>query len=253
VGNCNEVNGCYATDAYARINGIGALTVTHGVGALSAINGIAGAYSEHVPVILICGSLPLRAIQRGDLMHHTLADREKGNFYRMFEEVTVAQSRLSPDNAAAEIDRLILTAWRRKLPVYMEVPSDISYLEIDVPDGALQLEMPASDQESLKACTEMILKRLNAAKSPAFLLDMDAIRFGVSEQVMELAERFHMKVATLNCAKGAVPEGSPQFIGTYGGLASAPATREAIEASDCLLTIGYRRVETTSGFFTDKL
>jgi hypothetical protein len=79
-GNTNDLNASYATDAYARINGIGGLIVTHGVGALSAINGIAGAYSEHVPVILISGSLPLRAIQRGDLMHHTLADREKREF-----------------------------------------------------------------------------------------------------------------------------------------------------------------------------
>jgi indolepyruvate decarboxylase len=70
---------------------------------------------------------------------------------------------------------------------------------------------------------------------------------------MELAERFRMQVATLNCAKGAVPENSPQFVGTYAGMASSPATREAIEGSDCLLTVGYRRVETTSGFFTDKL
>jgi indolepyruvate decarboxylase len=52
----------------------GALMVTYRVGALSAINGIAGAYSEHVPVICICGSIPRRAIQRGDLMHHTLTD-----------------------------------------------------------------------------------------------------------------------------------------------------------------------------------
>jgi len=253
IGNCNELNASYATDAYARINGFGALAVTYGVGALSAINGIAGAYSEHVPVIMICGSLPLRAIQRGDLMHHTLADREKGNFYRMFAEVTAAQARLTPENAVAEIDRLILTAWRRKLPVYLELPSDISYLEIEVPELPLKLEMVPSEQESLKACTGMILERLNAAKSPAFLLDLDAIRFGVSGQIMELAERFQVQVATLNCAKGAVPESSPRFVGTYAGIASSPATREAIEGSDCLLTVGYRRVETTVGFFTDKL
>src|SRR5215468_3980684 len=215
VGNCNELNASYATDAYARINGIGALIVTHGVGALSAINGIAGAYSEHVPVILICGSLPLRAVQRGDLMHHTLADREKGNFSRMFTEVTAAQARLTPDNAVAEIDRLILTAWRRKLPVYLELPSDISYLEIEAPDSPLTLKMVASEQESLKACTDMILERLKAAKSPAFVLDLDAIRFGLSGSIIELAERFHMQVATLNCAKGAVPESSAQFVGTY--------------------------------------
>src|SRR5215471_13934476 len=167
VGNCNEPNASYATDAYARINGIGALIVTHGVGALSAINGIAGVYSEHVPVILISGSLPLRAIQRGDLMHHTLADREKGNFCRMFAEVTCTQARLTPENAVAEIDRLILTAWRRKRPVYLELPSDIPYFEIEVPDSPLKLEMAPSETESLKACTETILQRVHGAKSPA--------------------------------------------------------------------------------------
>ncbi len=138
IGNCNELNGSYATDAYARINGLGAMVVTHGVGALSAINGIAGAYAEHVPVILISGSLPLRAVQQGALMHHTLCDREKGNFCRMFAEVTAAQAQLTPENAAAEIDRLILTAWRRKLPVFLELPSDISYLEIEAPERPLE-------------------------------------------------------------------------------------------------------------------
>src|SRR5262249_53135930 len=153
----------------------------------------------------------------------------------------------------AEIDRLILTAWRRKLPVYMELPSDIGYLEIEVPEGAFKLEMVPSEKESLKASTEMIVERLKAAKKPAVLLDLDTTRFNVSGRVMELAERFNMQIATLNCAKGAVPESSPQFVGTYAGVASAPTTREAIEGSDCLLTVGYRRVETTVGFFTDKL
>jgi len=254
IGNCNELNASYATDGYARINGLGAMIVTHGVGTLSAVNGIAGAYSEHVPVILISGSLPLRAVQRGDLMHHTLIDPEKGNLCRMFAEITDAQTRLTPENAVAEIDRLILTAWRRKLPVYMELPSDIPYLEIEVPDSSLKLEMAPSDPGNLKASTQMILERLHSAKSPAFLLDIDAMRFGISKQILELAEQFQMQVAMLNCAKGAFPENSSHYVGTYvGTIASSPATRQAIEGSDCLLTVGYRSVETTTGFFTDKL
>ncbi len=212
IGNCNELNASYATDAYARINGLGAMIVTHGVGTFSAVNGIAGAYSEHVPVILISGSLPLRAVQRGDLMHHTLIDREKGNLCRIFAEITEAQGRLTPENAVAEIDRIILTAWRRKLPVYLELPSDIPYLEIEVPDSRLKLEMIPSEQESLNACSKMILERLHSAKSPAFLLDIDAMRFDVSKQIIALAERFQMQVATLNCAKGAFPENSPQLV-----------------------------------------
>jgi len=253
IGNCNELNASYATDAYARINGIGALVVTHGVGTLSAINGIAGAYCDRVPVILIDGSLPLRSLQRGDMMHHTVADPEKGDLLRMFSEVTAAQTRLTPENAATEIDRIILTAWRQKRPVYMELPSDIAYLVIDVPEIPLVLEMLPSDQENLKASAEMILDRLRAAKSPAFLLDIDAMRFDIAETIVELAERFGMRIAALNCAKGVVPESSGHYVGTYGGVASAPPVREAIEGSDCLLTVGYKRLESTTGFFSDNI
>src|SRR5579863_10188672 len=102
VGNCNELNASYAADGYARLNGPAALVVTNGVGALSAINGIAGSYSEHVPVICICGTLPCKAVERGYLMHHTLADGGRGNFYRAFTEVTAAQAQLTPQNAAEE-------------------------------------------------------------------------------------------------------------------------------------------------------
>ena len=253
IGNCNELNASYAADGYARIKGLAALIVTNGVGALSAINGVAGAYSEHVPVICICGSVPRKSIQRGDLMHHTLADREKGNFYRAFAEVTVTQAVLSPENAATEIDRLILTSWRRKLPVYMELPSDIAYLVIDTPVEPLNLATGPSDTERLQACAKAILKRLRAAHTPAFLLDLDADRFGVGRQITELAERWQMRVATINTCKGLFPETSPLYAGIYTGIASDPATLHAIEQSDCLLTVGYRRIESSSGFFTDKL
>src|SRR5512140_534821 len=56
VGTCNELNAAYAADGYARIRGIGALVSTYGVGELSAINGVAGAFAERVPVIIITGS-----------------------------------------------------------------------------------------------------------------------------------------------------------------------------------------------------
>jgi TPP-dependent 2-oxoacid decarboxylase len=99
-----------------RLNGISALVVTHGVGALSAINGVAGAYSEHVPVICIAGSLPARSLDQGLLMHYTFADGGSGEFLHAYTQVTAAQTHLTPQNAATEIDRMIITAWRRKLP-----------------------------------------------------------------------------------------------------------------------------------------
>lgn len=253
IGNCNELNGSYAADGYARIHGIGALVVTNGVGALSAINGIAGAYSEHVPVICIAGTIPVKSIERNTLMHHTLADGGRGNFYRAFTEVTVAQAQLSPQNAADEIDRLIQTAWRRKLPVYMELPSDIAYLDIEVPEETLHLTTSTSDAERLQSCVQAILQRLEKSKTPALLLDLDANRFGVRNKIAALAEKWQMMVATLSSSKGAFSETSALYAGTYAGIGSKPPVREAVEASDCLLTVGFRRVESTTGFLTDRL
>jgi len=253
IGTCNELNSSYAADGYARLNGLGALLVTNGVGPLSAINGIGGSYSEHVPVICISGSIPLRSIDRGLGMHHTMADGSFDHFLRAYAPVTAAQTRLAPRNAAAEIDRLILTAWREKLPVYMEMPSDIAYLEIEVPAARLDLAAPPSDPERLRTCIAAIAARLSAAKSPAILVDADAGRFGVASDLMQLAERMQIPVAAINAAKSVIDETFPCYVGIYGGKASEPPVREAIEKSDCLLCVGYRPIEVTTGDFTASL
>src|SRR5580693_5618518 len=198
IGACNELNASYAADGYARLNGLAALIVTNGVGALSAINGVAGSYAEHVPVICVCGSIPLRSVERGLGMHHTMADGTWDRFLGALAQVTAAEARLTPSNAATEIDRLILTAWREKLPVYMELPSDIAYLDIEVPADPLILAAPPSDPERLHSCIAAIAGRLSAAKSPAILVDADAGRFGVASELMELAEKVQAGVAVIN-------------------------------------------------------
>ena len=253
VGGCNELNASYAADGYARLNGLSSIIVTHGVGALSAMNGIAGAYSEHVPVIVISGSIPTKSLERGLMMHHTLADGSQDNFYRAFAEVTAAQGRLTTANAATEVDRLITTAWRLKRPVYLELPSDVAYLEIDAPETALVLEPATCDLERLRSCIEAITKRLADAKNPALLVDMDAERYEVLKEVAELATKLQVPVATMPGSKGAYSEQSPLSLGVYGGSFSPLHTKKTIEESDCLITIGFRRVDSTSGFFTDNL
>jgi indolepyruvate decarboxylase len=253
VGTCNELNASYAADGYARLNGLGALTVTNGVGPLSAINGVGGSYSEHVPVICIAGSIPLRSIDRGLGMHHTMADGSWDHFLNAYAHVTAARARLTPRNAAAEIDRLILTAWQEKLPVYMELPSDIAYLDIEVPADPLVLAEPSSDPERLRSCIAAIAERLSAATSAAILVDADADRFGVASELMELAEKTQAPVAVINAAKAVIDETFPHYVGVYNGAASEPHTREAIETSDCLLAIGYRPIEVTTGDFSASL
>jgi indolepyruvate decarboxylase len=253
IGACNELNASYAADGYARLKGLSALIVTNAVGALSSINGIAGSYSEHVPVICICGSIPLKSIERGRGMHHTMADGTWDRFIDAFARVTAAQARITPHNAVTEIDRLITTAWHDKLPVYMELPSDIAYLDIEVPTTPLMLAEPPSDPERLRSCAAAITGRLARATSPAILVDSDVDRFGAAAEVMGLAEKIQAPVAVISTAKAAIDETFHQYIGLYNGKASQPGVQEAIEQSDCLLSIGYRLIDLTSGDFTASL
>jgi indolepyruvate decarboxylase len=253
VGNTGELVSSYAADGYARLNGLGALLVTNAVGSLSAINGVAGSYAEHVPTICICGSIPLRSVDRGLGMHHTMADGNFDHFLRAYAPVTAAQARITPRNAVVEIDRLILTAWREKLPVYMELPSDITYLEIEVPSAPLVLAEPPCDPERLRSSIDAIAQRLSAATSPAILVDADAARFGVAADLMELARKMQAPLAVINAAKSVIDESFPHYIGIYAGRGSEPGVREVIESSDCLLAIGYRPIEVTTGDFTATL
>ena len=253
IGTTGELTASYAADGYARLNGMGALLVTNGVGALSAINGIGGSYSEHVPIICIAGSIPLKSIDRNEGMHHTMADGSFDHFLAAYSHVTAAHARLTPRNAAMEIDRLIITAWQEKLPVYLELPSDIAYLDIDVPADPLVLADPPSDPERLRSCIAAIAKRLAAATVPAILVDADGDRFGVAPDLLALAEKIQAPIAVIIAAKAVIDETSANYVGTYNGRASEPHVRDAIETSDCLLAIGYRPIEVTTGHFSASL
>src|SRR5262249_48133200 len=65
VGMATEQGAGYAADSYARLRGLGAFVTTFGVGELSAINAIAGADAESVPVVHIVGTPPLAAQHAG--------------------------------------------------------------------------------------------------------------------------------------------------------------------------------------------
>ena len=88
IGCCNELNAGYAADGYARIRGIGAVSTTYGVGELSAINAIAGACAEHLPVFHLVGMPGMPVQERRGLVHHTLGDGEFEFFRRMAEPVS---------------------------------------------------------------------------------------------------------------------------------------------------------------------
>jgi indolepyruvate decarboxylase len=135
----------------------------------------------------------------------------------------------------------------------MELPSDIAYLEIEVPTSPLVLAHVPSDPERLRSCVAAIARRLSAATSPAILVDADADRFGVAPDLMTLSDKIQAPIAAIDAAKAVIDETFAHYLGIYNGKASEPQVRQAIETSDCLLAVGYRPIEVTTGDFTASL
>src|SRR5262245_58009126 len=71
--------------------------------------------------------------------------------------------------------------------------------------------------------------------------------------LMALAEKLQAPIAVIIAAKATIDETFPHYLGVYNGKASVPRVREMIETSDCLLAIGYRPIEVTTGDFTASL
>ncbi|MDY1046644.1 thiamine pyrophosphate-binding protein [Pseudomonas coleopterorum] len=253
IGNCNELNAAYAADGYARVRGCGCLLTTYGVGDLSALSGVAGAYAEHVPVVLISGTPPLQAMLDRALLHHTLMDGNYDNVMIAMAQFTVAQARITVENAAAEIDRVLLTCFRERRPVYLQLPSDLACLLIEVPETALALHASRSDPHQLSELLQRLQRRLAQAAHPVVLVDIDVARFGLTQQVQDLVEALRLPFASMLPAKAVLDENHWLFLGTYVGAGSAPAVRAAVEHSDCIISLGACFSDVSTGLFSQQL
>ncbi|HEY2146621.1 MAG TPA: thiamine pyrophosphate-binding protein [Pirellulales bacterium] len=122
----------FAADAYARVNGMGAVCVTYCVGGLSLCNSIAGAYAEKSPVVVIGGAPGMRERINNPLLHHKV--KEFNTQAQVFEKICAAATELTePATAFREIDRVLDTAARTKRPVYIELPRDMVSVVPGVP------------------------------------------------------------------------------------------------------------------------
>ena len=91
---------------------------------MSAINGIAGAFSEHLPIFHLIGMQPSTTWQSHVLMHHTVKNEAHDIFFKMSALVYCAQAILTPENCVSELERLIDAALYNWRPVYIGIPED---------------------------------------------------------------------------------------------------------------------------------
>lgn len=251
VGTCAELGAGYAADAYARVNGLGALCVTYCVGGLSALNAVAGAYAEKSPVIVISGAPGLGDRRRSPLLHHCV--RQFDTQLRIFREVTAAAAALEdPERAPELIDDTLATCVWEKRPVYLELPRDIVAQPCVAP-GPWQRERAASDEESLAEAVRETASLLRAARRPAVLAGVEIHRFGLQAALVRLVERLGCPVAATLLGKSVIAEHHPQYAGVYEGAIGRERVRKIVEGADCLLILGAFLTDINLGIHTAKL
>lgn len=250
IGCCNELNAGYAADGYARAHGLSALVITYSVGGLSAINAVAGAYAEDLPIIVISGSPGTDAEVEHEILHHTLGNYNYRYVRDMFAHVTAESVIVAhPDDAPALIDKAIMTAIASKKPVYLEIPCNIAALPISAP-GPLTLNVPIkSDPDSLAAAVEHVASALNAAVNPLLIAGVKLRSSGALKHFDALTETSGYPYAVMPDAKGFVSELRSNYLGTYWGMVSSPAVIPAVKGTDRCLCAGPRFSDyVTAGF-----
>ncbi len=249
IGTCNELNAAYAADGYARIRGVGAFASTFGVGELSAINGVAGAFAERVPVVVITGAPSTENFRTQPLLHHTLGDYRIP--FKMYQMVTVASTQLeSGATAPAEIDRVLTACLVHQQPVYISLPSDVVRMKCSPPTALVIPHRTSSNIESLNEAADEAAAMLTASVLPVIVGGVDLIRFSLQDKFSRLIERTGIPYVTMMLAKTLLSEQTPQFIGLFEGERSRAEVRERVDAADCILQLGSLLTDFNTGGFT---
>ncbi|MGG0154751.1 alpha-keto acid decarboxylase family protein [Bacillus mycoides] len=248
----NELNSGYAADGYARIKGISALITTFGVGELSVCNAIAGANSEHVPIIHIVGAPPEKDQKEHKLMHHTLMDGNFDVFRKVYEQITAYTAVLTPENAKIEIQTAIRIAKEKKKPVYLVVANDLVTKPIKVWAEPVP-PRPTSNPNTLQAAVNHVRPLLERSHRPVILVDVKTMRFGLQTATRQLADAMNVPVVTMMYGKGGFDENHPNYIGMYQGSFGRTEVQSTVENADCIIAIGMVWADTNTASFTAKL
>jgi indolepyruvate decarboxylase len=251
VNTCDEQGAGFAADAYARVRGLGAVCITYCVGGLKVANTTAEAFAEKSPVVIISGAPGMKEREKNPLLHHKV--REFDTQKKVFDQLTIASTVLSdPQTAFQEIDRVLHAALRFKRPVYVELPRDLVFVP-GIPHHKPPDMHERSNPKSLRAALAEAREKINAARKPVILADVEVHRFALQDQLLRIVEKTGIPIAATVLGKSVIGEQHPLYIGIYEGAMGREDVRQYVESSDCVIMLGAFMTDINLGIYTAHL
>lgn len=239
----HEQAAVHMADGYARSTGdVGVVLVTSGPGATNAITGIATAYMDSVPMVVLSGQVASSligndAFQECDMVGISRPIVKHSFLVKSAEEI--------PETIKKAF---YIAASGRPGPVVIDFPKDTV-------NPALKFAYRYPDSVSLRSYNPTLqghkgqikkaLSKLVSAKKPVFYIGGGAINANCSAELIELAEKLQLPVVSTLMGLGAFPETHKQSVGMLGMHGTYEANK-VMHNSDVIFAVGVRFDDRTT-------
>lgn len=240
----HEQGAAHAADGYARATGkVGVCFGTSGPGATNLVTGIATAYMDSIPMVVVTGQVPRKmigtdAFQETDIYGITLP---------IVKHSYVVRDPADMARIVAEAFHIASTG--RPGPVLIDVPKDVAFEEFDyVPVDPGSVKLPGY-RPTVKGNPRQInaaLQLIKESRRPLLYVGGGAITSGAHAEIQELAELFQIPVTTTLMGIGAFDEHHPLALGMLGMHGTAYANF-AVTDCDLLICVGARFDDRVTG------
>ena len=245
-----------AAESYARLSGrMAALNVTTGPGGINALNGVHGAYTDSIPMLVISGQVKRETIRHNAaVVVRQLGDQE-ADVVDMAKSITkFAVTVTNPFDIRYVLEKALwLATSGRPGPVWVDIPIDVQSALVapsqmrgfdPMAEGygqahAVSREYGWLKGDELKRVAREVIAAVKQAKRPVLLPGTGIRIAGMYEQFLDLADRLGIAVAPAWNAQDLVPEDHPLYVGRPGTVGDRSGNF-AVQGSDLLLVLGCR-------------
>lgn len=238
----HEQGAIHMAEGYSKATGkVGVVLVTSGPGATNTVTGIANAYMDSTPLVIITGQVPRKmigtdAFQEVDIIGITRPCTKYNYMARNAQEL-----------APMVHEAFYLARTGRPGPVLIDVPKDVTAEKVAFVQPT-ELRLPGY-RPSLRADQRQIeeaLERVLAAKRPVLYVGGGIIHSGAADELLRLAEALRFPVTPTLMGLGCFPSAHPLSLGMLG-MHGTYCANMAVSQSDLLLAIGVRFDDRVTG------
>lgn len=238
----HEQSATMAAESYSRVTGrIACVVVTSGPGATNVVTGVAGAFYDSVPLIIICGNAKSSDLRTQEMPRGV---RQVGTFELPIHEICAPITKYSAlitssSHVVEVLDSAISGCLEgRPGPSLINLPLDIQGEQMPSLLTPRKKDVQATYDDSVNQFDLLeLISELKSSLRPSVLIGHGVRVAGLSDQLLDLIERINVPIFTTQLAKDFVPYDNDLFVGHVGVRGDRPGNI-GIHNSDFILCIG---------------